>query len=345
MKKIIALALALIMALSMASVAFAAATLKADYEDLITFADADAANKIYYYDAAAKDMHPGETYEFYMVDWLTAGQFTKDALKNYKITKVDFTTGDLQGASLIDSVKITKEKDAIRLALKESYTMAEEADKVVKGEVTYTIKGDDNTYVIRVNLTVNNEVEPISGSKKVADVAANSIWDAANTVFVMDEDGGYVSFTEGELTGTFKMAADSKAYLEFVALTEDEQDALDAYLGEDYEGIVEQFNFATKAAEDVAFRYDAWEEDPHYFYAWDGEKLTAIDAKYDADEDVDDYVFTADAVNTILVVDEEIVLAEEETKNPDTGANDVVGVAAALAVVSLVAAGAVSLKK
>ena len=34
-----------------------------------------------------------------------------------------------------------------------------------------------------------------------------------------------------------------------------------------------------------------------------------------------------------------------ETSNPDTGANDVVGIAAALAVVSLVAAGAVSLKK
>ena len=34
-----------------------------------------------------------------------------------------------------------------------------------------------------------------------------------------------------------------------------------------------------------------------------------------------------------------------ETTNPDTGANDVVGIAAALAVVSLVAAGAVSLKK
>ena len=43
--------------------------------------------------------------------------------------------------------------------------------------------------------------------------------------------------------------------------------------------------------------------------------------------------------------DVEIVAGAEETKNPDTGANDVVGVAAALAVVSLVAAGAVSLKK
>ena len=74
-------------------------------------------------------------------------------------------------------------------------------------------------------------------------------------------------------------------------------------------------------------------------------KLTAIDAKYDADEDVEAWVWTAAAEGTIIVTDVEIVLAAEETKNPDTGANDVVGMASALAVVSLIAAGAVSLKK
>ena len=58
-----------------------------------------------------------------------------------------------------------------------------------------------------------------------------------------------------------------------------------------------------------------------------------------------DDMMLSDAKGIILVSDVEIVAAEEDTKNPDTGANDVVGVAAALAVVSLVAAGAVSLKK
>ena len=54
---------------------------------------------------------------------------------------------------------------------------------------------------------------------------------------------------------------------------------------------------------------------------------------------------------TYVISDVELVAAaadsaaDHETKNPDTGANDVVGVAAALAVVSLLAAGAVSLKK
>ena len=116
-------------------------------------------------------------------------------------------------------------------------------------------------------------------------------------------------------------------------------------LGEDFDGIVEYYIFDAKGMGVADFQYDAWEDDPHFFYAWDGEKLTAIDAKYDADEDVDNYVFSAAVEGAIVVTDTEVVLAAEETKNPDTGANDVVGVAAALAVVSLVAAGAVSLKK
>ena len=55
--------------------------------------------------------------------------------------------------------------------------------------------------------------------------------------------------------------------------------------------------------------------------------------------------FILSAKGVIIVTDVEIAAAGADTKNPDTGANDVVGVAAALAVVSLVAAGAVSLKK
>ena len=82
-----------------------------------------------------------------------------------------------------------------------------------------------------------------------------------------------------------------------------------------------------------------------FFYLYNDGKLTKIDATYDDDEDVEAWVWTAIAEGTIIVTDVEIVLADEATKNPDTGANDVVGVAAALAVVSLVAAGAVSLKK
>ena len=181
----------------------------------------------------------------------------------------------------------------------------------------------------------------------------NGLWEDGNTVLIMDEDGGYVSFTNEMLKGTVKMNKEEKTFLNIWYgnendTTEEIIDAIEAELGEDYvdEAIIEYYTFETRAFKnDVDFSYEAYEDDPHYFYLYNDGKLTKIDATYDDDEDVEAWVWTAIAEGTIIVTDVEIVLADEATKNPDTGANDVVGVAAALAVVSLVAAGAVSLKK
>ena len=227
--------------------------------------------------------------------------------------------------------------------------MAEETAKAVLGEITLTHKTTKAVLTIVVDIDVNNQTAPeIYGDKKAAD-ATVVVPNEKNAVTVMDEDGGYVLVNiDSELKGVVKMAADEKVYLYAVNgfFTDDEKDAFEEALGEDFDGIVETYSFETRAFKnEVDFQYDAYEDDPHFFYKWDGEKFTAIDAKYDDDEEVDDYVFTTTAEDTIVVSDVELVAAEEETKNPDTGANDVVGVAAALAVVSLVAAGAVSLKK
>ncbi len=324
MKKIIALALALIMALSMGVVAFAAAT-----EPTYATVNAEGAYA------------PGSL--------INLGNVNS---KEWKLKSYDFTSGAYNGANMIESVKVSK-WNTLEVQLKESYTMAEETAKTVEGKIVLVKKTDSKaTSTIPVTFTVNNTSAVVYGEKKAAD-AVDTIGSAADKVWICDEDSaGYVNVNIGtELKGVVKMEAKEKAYLNLLPYGkgqagEETKDAIDAFCGEDFDGIVEYYIFETKAFKnDVDFRYDAWEEDPHFFYAWDGEKLTAIDAKYDADEDVDDYVFTAAVEGAIIVTDEEIVLAAEETKNPDTGANDVVGVAAALAVVSLVAAGAVSLKK
>jgi hypothetical protein len=319
MKKIIALALALIMALSMASVAF----------------------------AADPTVNPGDEI---VLD-------TNMVKKDWKIS-YDFTTASAgyNGASMIESVEFEKQPNKtynLVVNLKESLTGT--TAKELKGMVTLTSKVEgvaNKTYSILD--VVGNNVLVIDGAKKADNATELRVNTELkqDTVLFFEDNGGYVGFTIGQsLYGLAKVAKGAKVQTYFLdkaataLVDEDTVDAIDAYLGEDYEGIVEFYNFAGTGIEDVAFQYDAYAEDPHYFYAWDGEALTKIDATFDADEDVDAYVFTADAANTILVVDTEIVLAAEETKNPDTGANDVVGVAAALAVVSLVAAGAVSLKK
>jgi len=339
MKKIIALALALIMALSMGVVALAADAVNADATVTL--------------ESVATDIvAPGE--EFILVP-----NFDK---VNWKLSGYDFTSAkyDFKGASLIDSIALEKQADksfALVLTLKENLTSS--TDKDIAGVIDFTHKtnkvADANgkmvpeTFTYYVTGTVGNDVKIIDGEKKADqayELSTTTEMDK-NTVMFFEDNGGYVTFTDGySLTGTVKAAKGDKVQVYFDTLTEDETDAIEAYLGEDYDAIVEEIKFSgTGFGADVDFRYDAWEEDPHFFYAWDGEKFVDLEAKYDDDEDVDDYVFTAAAKGIIIVTDKEIVAAAEETKNPDTGANDVVGVAAALAVVSLVAAGAVSLKK
>ncbi len=273
----------------------------------------------------------------------------------YKVKGYDFTTGtkDYNGAAYIEEVKIEKNGDVV-IILKESYTLAK--DRVLKGEITLVNKKDKNdTITIDVEKTLNNKVEEyISGGRKASEAESiNGLWENGNTVLIMDEDGGYVKFSNEMLAGTVKMNKEEKAFLNIwygyiEDVTEDTIDAIEELLGEEYldEAIIEYYTFETRAFKnEVAFSYEAYEDDPHFFYLYNDGKLTKIDAKYDDDEEVEAWVWNAIAEGTIIVTDVEIVLADVETKNPDTGANDVVGVAAALAVVSLISAAAVAIKK
>jgi len=266
---------------------------------------------------------------------------------DYKVKSYDFTTGTkgYKGASYIDEIKINKDNELV-IVLKENYKLAE--DKTIKGEIILKDKATGAELPpIPVEYTVYNNLEYTDGAKKAKD--AEPINGGPNTIVIMDEDGGYVYFTEEMLKGVVKMNAEEKTFLNVIYGGQEETvEAIEELLGEEYldEAIIEYYEFETRAFKnEVAFSYEAYEDDPHYFYLYNDGKLTKIDATYDDDEDVEAWVWTAIAEGTIIVTDVEIVLADEATKNPDTGANDVVGIAAALAVTSLVAAAAISIKK
>ena len=329
MKKIIALALALIMVLSMG---------------VIALAD----------DSAAEIYTPGQ--ELKVAENISSAD--KAGLKY----DYDFTSADegYKGISLVESVEWVKNADRtydLVLTIKENLTSTSE--KAIAG-VAYTYAKGDKTKTaidhLELDGVVANTVVYVAGSKKADEATAlngddaDQEYMAENTVMYAEDGAGYVWLTnEVSLTGTVKLAKDEKAQVYFLTeddIDEDTADAIEAYLGEDYDAIVEYIVFGGSGFKaDVDFQYDAYAEDPHFFYAWDGEKFVDLGAKFNDDEDVEKYEFSAAAKGIILVTDVEIVAGAEETKNPDTGANDVVGVAAALAVVSLVAAGAVSLKK
>ena len=351
MKKMIAFALALIMVLSMGVVVLAATDYDAD-EDV-------ALEKV-----AENGVAPGESF---VIDKLEQDE-DGDAKREWKVT-YNFTTSTYgwKGASLIDSVVIEKDGDLV-LTLDEALTLITE--KEIAGLITLTSKTEEDdegnavTQTYEVTGTVTNTVEYIEGVNKAsnaADDADISEFMEKNTVLYAEDGAGYVYFTDDyALEGVVKVTDDEKAQVYIIDETateendEDTYDAIEAYLGDDYDAIVEWYNFCgTGFNNKVDFQYDAYAEDPHYFYQWDGEKFVDLEAKFNDDEDVEKYEFTAAAKGVIIVTDVEIVAADEvdgenedkTTENPDTGANDVVGVAAALAVVSLVAAGAMALKK
>ena len=90
--------------------------------------------------------------------------------------------------------------------------------------------------------------------------------------------------------------------------------------------------------------FEIYADEGSYIYALKDGKLSATNLKWDDDA----YAFTGKvrSMGSYVISDTKLAVeATAGTNNPDTGANDVVGIATALAAVALVSAAAVSLKK
>ena len=333
MKKVIALALALGMALSMTALA-------AD----ISFAPVVPG------DGLGNDFDqllPGETYEAYSANWGMAGGTT---VKDYTM-KVEWE----KGAALVDSAKLVANADrqlGIKIELKENYTIDEEKDLV--GTITMTSKATKTTFgpVQTIAATVTNDVVEVDGASKKDDATSVDVED--NTIYKMTESGWVEFCGDGNRLSSVKvrLPEDKKVFAYFnedsIDEIEDKYYDLDAEI--EYINFVAKPNLGQKA--DIAIQGDY--SDKYYLYEYEGGKLTEIDADWNEDDGL--FEFTASKLGSYVISDKALVAeADEEpadeavedttSKNPDTGANDVVGVAVALAAVSLVAAGAVSLKK
>jgi hypothetical protein len=273
MKKIIALALALIMVLSMGVVALAA-----DHE-----------------------YQPGEAYTIDGYTGLSAEQkanlkvsydFTSAYVKDADGNRVET---NYRGAAMIESLAWVKviDDEGVRtydltLTLKEALTSttAKEIYGVVKVYDKTTKETTPVEFGAAEDVEVGNDVVYVDGSKKAADATPIDEAMAINVVMYAEDGAGFVTFTDAQesLTGVVKMENDEKAQVYFDELTEDEADAIEAYLGEDYEAIVEEYKFSGSGFKaDVDFTYDAYAEDPHFFYAWDGEKFVDLEGKFNDD--------------------------------------------------------------
>ena len=333
MKKVIALALAMAMALSMTSMA----------AGLVQVGDpADV-------DPADATMFPGETYTM-DTGWDTANDANHDKINDFSV-KIDWE----KGSALVASYKLVAGEGTnidLEIKLKENYTIDEPKDLL--GEMTMKNKHADESQTYYVYGTVANNVEDIDGGDNRDDATAIEVKN--NTIYNVTSSGWFDFGGDGErLSSVMVRLPEDKqvfAYWNEDAIEEVEDKYYDLDADIEYVNFVAKPNLGRNA--EIAIQGDY--SDQYYLYEVVNGDLEPIDADWNEDDGL--FEFTASKLTSYVISDKELVAEADEpaeddepaaddttTQNPDTGANDVVGVAVALAAVSLVAAGAVSLKK
>lgn len=335
MKKAIALTLALAMASSMSAIALAgdepiAENTYAPGSQISVLADAFSAE-----DGSSPSEELTRTNYTLSVDWE-------------------------KGGAMVDTVKIDNSDKEVQINLKESYTI--DQIKVLEGTITLKARTEDKT-VYTLDLTednklmVTNLVIEVEGTKHAEDAEEYSV-DQDNTIYHNDEDSaGYVVFKSGSdmLTVLANMAKNEKV---FMHISEEEIEAVAEKYNKDEKANLLFFSFegSPSLKNEATLSLEADYFNQAFVYEYDGSKLREVDAKLNKDEEA--YEWTASKLSTYVVSDTKLKAdgtaadgegnkneSNKNETNPDTGANDVVGVAAGLAVLSLVAAGAVMLKK
>ena len=316
---------------------------------------------------------------------LGATSFEDDKGNAVPVSDVDFNEDNFvistkkitKGASYVDSIAFNDD-DQLVIKFKQDYTLttskvnvtiselAVKAKKTIKDDDTTILKkNDEYTYAagkIEIELGWTKSTVAVTDADAEINLTAGDAlyveYDKDETATTGSNNGSDITVSLGDPASymTTEIDFEGEAYAEgrvydgdevFYGLNMDaDTDILKAYPDAEMRffeiegnGFPTPLSFELYAAEDeyvyavkdgkLAKSGLKWDED---VYAWTGKVRSAVK-----------YVISDIELDTSAVVDGET--DGEVTENPETGANDVVGVATALAVVSLVAAGAVSLKK
>ncbi|MDD2955722.1 MAG: hypothetical protein PHD67_05335 [Oscillospiraceae bacterium] len=332
MKKVLALVLAVVLCMSMSAVAFAADIINTKGTEEIELT-VKVAN--------------GE--DFYEADDLNASISWNDGKEYFKSVELD----DGDGADEIDvTVKFkdyygTDDIDVdFDLSLKKGSS---------KKEITYT----------------PGEGETVSADNKSINIVKTFGWGTIDTEEVDDDDASInIKSDDGEVIfddDTVKFATfefDNCDALS-VAGKMSKQDAVNMYLDV---AVNDDIKAIMKKNEDVDFdvvnfkgapEFDFTQEVTYYiddedvtYYVYEIVNGKAVEVAAKLNDDKDAMVWKTRVLGTYIVTDDKIeatAAADDTTdadkENPETGAVDFVNVAVALGAVSLVAAGAVALKK
>ena len=351
MKKVLALVLAVMM---MATVAFAAGA------DLSGNAVGDTA-------ATPKNILPGGKLKFNDSGLAIKGYTTDGALNSTNYAKPKAKWED--GGKWVESVAFDDANDQVVIKIKQDYTLTTE--KKLKG--TITLKGkrvNKKTYPdleVGIDATIGYVLADGKVNTPVIQIDANGDADIDNSkdptvtkAFDDDDNDKYLwkvvkgTDADGEdvTYGTLDFeAADDDVEIEVRVYDGDklylyndvsaDSAILKAYADTDAEISFLNFNGTPTFNATATVRF--YKDEDSYIYGVKDGKLTNVNAKWDDDEGC--FILKTRTLGSYVFSDKKLNVAATTPANPDTGANDVVGIASALAAVALVSAAAVSLKK
>ena len=363
MKKVLALVLAVMM---MATVAFAAdPTIGGD--GVLTGIDGNGVNpggKIIikasaFQNAAGDDLGT----------LLRKGDFSSE---NFTVTTKRFE----KGANLVKSVEFDDDENYIAVKLNDNYDLKRtdtinlvikeikiSAKRKVNEDVTKNSKWTCNKEtidpavdtldyrvgyaIVRVEISDDFDVHVDKDSGVVEDVSASD--DSRSVIY--SPNGNLVKFVKGTASyGTANIEFGDVAYASgrvykddtvFLKFNEDVNvDLVKKYPDADLSFV----NFKGAPTFNSNMELEIYADEDQYIYEVKDNKIAACSLKWDDEA----YAFTGKVRTLGAYVISDTKLSVDATAadgNPDTGANDVVGIATALAAVALVSAAAVSLKK
>lgn len=291
---------------------------------------------------------PGEEIIFAddAIEW---GETTPDnelSTTYYSIAGQTWTSGK----DLVESVRIDNDDNTVVLKLKHDYTSTREKD--LKGTIKVRDKKKGRFLEITVNDSVGYEQRTIDiesdGNIPTLTVEQNALY----TVVASDKGYPYGTLMfQADVADVTVRVYDKEKY--FLGFTRDpNKEILKANAESD--AVIEFLNFegAPTFSGTATINFYGFEEDYHV-YELKNNKLVKTSTKWD--NDTDSYVLKTRTLGSYVISDKTLRGAtsssddtEDETTdgvNPDTGANDVAGIAMALATISLLSAAAISLKK
>lgn len=301
--------------------------------------------------AFAADFTPGEEIRIDENDPLVWGSQTLEheiSTTYYSIAGQSWQTG----RDLVSSVTVDNEENVFVIKLKPDYQSTR--DKTLEGTVKVRDKKNGRFLTMTINCTIGYEqgTIDIGSDGDIADLIVED--DTVYTVTAADKGYPYgtLMFQADIADVSVRVYDKEKLFLGYdrspdreILLANSENDAIMEFL---------RFEGRPTFSGNATLSFYGFEKG-HYVYEIKNGKLTNTGAKWD--DDTDSYVIKTRTLGHYVVSDAPLRSANGNTdnsggnnnsnndSNPETGANDVAGVAMALAVVSIVSAAAISLKK